>query len=94
MICGSGGHEWCTSLKQLAEHLIRLTGTNQPIVYKARNQATLVRNRIGSPKRAAEELGFSARIDLEQGLRRLIAWRAAHKRAAAPAEKIAAGAEA
>jgi UDP-glucose 4-epimerase len=38
-----------------------------------------VRNRIGSPERAKAEIGFEARIDLAEGLRRLIAWRAGHK---------------
>ena len=41
-----------TSLKELAEMLIRLTGCKQPIKYAPRSQATLVRNRIGSPERA------------------------------------------
>jgi UDP-glucose 4-epimerase len=34
-----------------------------------------VRNRIGSPKLAAAEISFNADIDLDEGLRRLIAWR-------------------
>lgn len=67
-----------TSLKQMAERLVNLTGCNQPINYAPRSQATLVRNRIGSPKRAREEIGFTARIDLDDGLRRLIEWRRKH----------------
>ncbi len=38
-----------TSLKELAEMLLALTGSNQPIQYAPRSQATLVRNRIGCP---------------------------------------------
>jgi UDP-glucose 4-epimerase len=68
-----------TSLKEIAEKLLALTGSNQPIEYAPRSQATLVRNRIGSPKRAAAEIAFEAGIPLDDGLRRLIAWRAAHK---------------
>lgn len=68
-----------TSLRELAQVLIELTGCTLPIQYAPRSQATLVRNRIGSPKRASEEIGFTARVDLMEGLRRLIAWRAAHK---------------
>lgn len=68
-----------TSLKELAEMLIDLTGSNQPITYAERSQATLVRNRIGSPVRAAREIGFESEIGLREGLERLIAWRAAHK---------------
>lgn len=68
-----------TSLNELAERLIQLTGSNQEIQYAPRSQATLVRNRIGCPKRAAEEIGFSAAIELDEGLRRLIEWRKSHQ---------------
>lgn len=67
-----------TSLKQLAEMLLNLTGCNQPIQYAPRSQATLVRNRIGCPKRAKADLGFEAKTSLEEGLRELIAWRKSH----------------
>jgi UDP-glucose 4-epimerase len=39
----------------------------------------LVRNRIGSPAKASNEIGFTAGINLDEGLRRLIDWRASHK---------------
>lgn len=68
-----------TSLKELAEMLIVLTGSKQPIKYAPRSQATLVRNRIGSPVKASHEIGFTSTIDLKEGLRRLIEWRASHK---------------
>lgn len=68
-----------TSLKELAEMLIQLTGCTKTIQYAPRSQATLVRNRIGSPEKASEEIGFTARIDLLDGLNRLIEWRASHK---------------
>lgn len=64
-----------TSLKTLAERLCHLTGCNQPINYALRSDATLVRNRIGSPKLAAADLRFHAEIALDEGLRRLIDWR-------------------
>jgi nucleoside-diphosphate-sugar epimerase len=67
-----------TSLKELAELLLNLTGCNRQIRYAPRSQATLVRNRIGSPRRAAEEIGFTAEVPLEEGLRRLIEWRKGH----------------
>jgi UDP-glucose 4-epimerase len=72
-----------TSLKELAERLCHLTGCNQPISYAPRSQATLVRNRISSPKRAAAEIDFRAEIDLDDGLRQLIVWRKAAAAAAA-----------
>ena len=67
-----------TSLKEIAEKLLSLTGSNQEIRYAARSQATLVRNRIGSPVKARKELRFDAEIALDEGLMRLIAWRKAH----------------
>jgi UDP-glucose 4-epimerase len=68
-----------TSLKELAEKLLNLTGCNKEIIYAPRSQATLVRNRIGSPTKARKEIGFTAEIELDEGLRRLIAWRGDHK---------------
>jgi len=38
----------------------------------------LVKNRIGSPKNAAKDLGFTATIDLFEGLKKLINWRNNH----------------
>ena len=67
-----------TSLKELAEKIVQLTGCNQPINYAPRSQATLVKNRIGSPVKAAQDIGFSAGIDLEEGLFKLIEWRKNH----------------
>ncbi len=68
-----------TSLKELAEMLLVLTKCNKPINYAPRSQATLVRNRVGCPKRASAEIGFTAEVDLNEGLKRLIEWRANHK---------------
>lgn len=67
-----------TSLKQLAEMLVDITGCEKPINFAPRSQATLVRNRIGSPKRATDEIGFTASVSLEDGLRRVIQWRKTH----------------
>ena len=68
-----------TTLKQLAEMLVELTGCTKPITHAPRSQATLVRNRIGSPKKASSEIGFTSTIDLREGLKRLIEWRVNHK---------------
>lgn len=68
-----------TSLKELAEMVVELTGCKQPIKFAPRSQATLVRNRIGSPVLASKDIGFTAQVDLREGLRRLIEWRASHK---------------
>lgn len=68
-----------TSLKELAEMLLDITGCNKTINYAPRSQATLVRNRIGSPKKASQEIGFTAKLGLTEGLKRLIEWRNNHK---------------
>ncbi len=68
-----------TSLKQLAEMLLQLCDCDRQIHYAPRSQATLVRNRIGSPVQARKEIGFEASIDLDRGLRALIEWRNTHK---------------
>ena len=68
-----------TTLKELAEKLLNLTGCNKEIKYAERSQATLVRNRIGSPLKATAEIGFTADISLDDGLKRLIDWRSSHK---------------
>ena len=68
-----------TSLKDLAELLLELTSCPLPINYAPRSQATLVRNRIGCPKKASEEISYVHAIELREGLQRLIDWRAAHK---------------
>ena len=67
-----------TSLKELAEMLLDITGCDKEIQYAPRSQATLVRNRIGCPKKAKEELGFEVKIELQKGLEKLIAWRNTH----------------
>lgn len=68
-----------TSLKELAELLLEISACDQPINYAERSQATLVRNRIGDPRKASAEIGFTSTIDLREGLKRLIEWRAGHK---------------
>jgi UDP-glucose 4-epimerase len=68
-----------TSLKEVAELILQLTGCKRPINYAQRSQATLVRNRIGSPELARSEIGFGASINLSDGLQRLIDWRTQHK---------------
>jgi UDP-glucose 4-epimerase len=68
-----------TSLKELAELLLEITNCNKPINYAPRSGATLVRNRIGDPIKASKDIGFTARINLRDGLQRLIEWRTTHK---------------
>jgi UDP-glucose 4-epimerase len=67
-----------TSIKELAELILKITGSNLDIRYEPAGQ-TFVKNRIGSPERARREIGFEAKVPLETGLAKLIAWRNGHK---------------
>ena len=74
-----------TSLRQLAERVLELTRAQVGIRYEPEG-VTFVKNRIGSPHRALDEIGFRAEVSLEEGLARLIEWRSTHKNGApAPA---------
>lgn len=66
-----------TSIKELAELILQITGSNLPIEYEPAGQ-TFVKNRIGCPKKASEEIGFNYTVPLEEGLKQLVAWRNAH----------------
>lgn len=84
-----------TTIKELTDLILRLTGSNQEIRYEE-GGLTFVKNRIGSPERATSEIGFASKTNLEDGLRELIAWRNTHKeqvlsrrRRSEPAAKIA-----
>jgi UDP-glucose 4-epimerase len=69
-----------TSIKELARMLLDLTGSDLEIQYEPAGQ-TFVTNRVGDPEAAEKDLGFRWTVDLESGLKRLIAWRNAHKEA-------------
>ena len=74
--CYNVGRGIGTSVKELTELLIRLTGSNAEIHYEPAGQ-TFVTNRIGSVEAAERDLGFRWQIGLEEGMRRLIEWRKA-----------------
>ena len=63
-----------TSIRDLTELLMRLANAKCEIQFLESGQ-TFVTNRIGCPKLAEKDLGFKWRVDLEEGMRRLIAWR-------------------
>jgi UDP-glucose 4-epimerase len=67
-----------TSIGELAQTLLRITGSNVGIRYLPEG-LTFVRNRIGSTERARDEIGFEAKVELEDGLRALIEWRQGHQ---------------
>lgn len=79
-----------TSLKELAEILLALTNSDQSVTYAPQSTATLVRNRIGDPRKASDQISFEASISLRDGLEQLIEWRANHK-AEVQARRMAVG---
>jgi UDP-glucose 4-epimerase len=66
-----------TSIKELAETILGIMGSSQSVQYEP-SGLTFVKNRIGCPKKAENEIGFKASINLEEGLKRLIKWRNQH----------------
>ncbi len=80
-----------TSIKELAELILDITGSDLKIQYEPAGQ-TFVKNRIGCPEKAKKEIGYGHSIELREGLEQLIAWRDSHKEEVA-ARKKAAGLE-
>lgn len=66
-----------TTIKELAEGLLEITGSDAGIRYEPEG-VSFVKNRIGSTAQAEEEIGFRARTKLEDGMRALVEWRASH----------------
>lgn len=78
--CYNVGRGIGTSIKELTELLLDLTGSDLPIKYEPAG-LTFVTNRIGCPEAAARDLDFTWTIDLEDGMRSLIEWRNTHEEA-------------
>jgi UDP-glucose 4-epimerase len=72
--CYNVGRGIGTTIKELTELLLRLTQSRLPIHYEPAG-LTFVTNRIGCAKQAEEDLGYRWTIDLEEGMKSLIAWR-------------------
>ena len=67
-----------TTIKELCEMILRITGSKLQIQYEPSGM-TFVKNRVGCPKKAAREIAFTAAMPLEEGLKKLIERRKAHK---------------
>ena len=67
-----------TSIKEVCEMLLELTGSKLKIQYEPAGK-TFVTNRIGSTEKAEREIGFRTKISLAEGLNKLIEWRNSHK---------------
>ncbi len=66
-----------TSLRELASTVFAVLGKEARIQYEPQTQS-FVKNRLGSTARATEEIGFTAKNELRQGIEELVKWRASH----------------
>ncbi|OOG71188.1 NAD-dependent epimerase/dehydratase family protein [Algoriphagus sp. A40] len=74
------GTEIQTSIRELCNLILELKNSKLEVSYKpysADDARALVQNRIGSRKKAEEELGFLYKYSLKEGLLKLIDWRIA-----------------
>lgn len=71
-----------TSIKELCDLILELRKSDLKVTYNPyspEDARRLVQNRIGSPDKAARDLGFTYEDDLKTGLLNLIEWRKVNK---------------
>jgi UDP-glucose 4-epimerase len=80
-----------TSLLELAEMLLRVMGSDLAVEHGPERAVNGVTRRLASTDLARERLGFEAKVDLEEGLTRLVEWWQAERAGAAtqPARALA-----
>ena len=64
-----------TSLLELLETLLKVTGADLRPEVKPERSVNAVRRRLASTEKAEQLLGFRAKVGLEEGLRRLVEWK-------------------
>jgi UDP-glucose 4-epimerase len=72
------GTEVQTTIKELCDTILQLKKSDlkvKYVPYAPDDARQFVKNRIGSAKKAKEEIGFQHQYTLKQGLQRLINWR-------------------
>lgn len=78
--CYNVGRGVGTSIKELSEMLLKITNCKKGMEYLPEG-LTFVTNRIGCPEKAQKDLGFKWKIDLQEGMQRLVDWRKNEKAA-------------
>jgi UDP-glucose 4-epimerase len=63
-----------TSLLELAQTLLRVMEIDLPVEFGSPRSVNGVPRRVADTSAATRDLGFTARIGLEDGLRRLVTW--------------------
>jgi UDP-glucose 4-epimerase len=71
-----------TSLNELAGALLRVMGSNLTPEYGPERKVNPVSRRLADIGKAERLLGFRARVDLDEGLARLVAWWEQQRKAA------------
>jgi len=72
------GTEVQTSIKDLCKLILELKKSDLTVNFRPYSKddvRAMVQNRIGSKKKALEDLGFEFKFDLREGLKKLIDWR-------------------
>jgi UDP-glucose 4-epimerase len=70
-----------TSIRELCDLILELKRSDLKVEYNPYSEddaRRLVQNRIGCPLKAQQELGFTSRYTLQDGLQKLIDWREQH----------------
>ena len=67
-----------TSIRELATRINRLTGNAAPFAELPRRPWDNSGRRFGSTEKSKRDLGFVASVDLDEGLRRTVAWTREH----------------
>jgi len=63
-----------TSLRELADSLLRVMGASLPAQHAPERAVNAVRRRLADTSHARRELGFTAHVPLADGLQRLVDW--------------------
>ncbi|SDB93468.1 UDP-glucose 4-epimerase [Raineyella antarctica] len=63
-----------TSLLELAQTLLRVMGSDLPVVHGPERTVNSVVRRLADTSAAARDLGFRSTVSLDEGLRRLVEW--------------------
>ena len=72
------GTEVQTTIRELCDTILELKNSDLKVTYVPYSEddaRQLVQNRIGSARKAREEIGFSYKYSLREGLQKLIDWR-------------------
>ena len=68
-----------TSIRELAEKILELSGSSAELELGPAREWDRSGHRFGSPEKARRELGFDARVGLDEGLRETIEWMRANR---------------